>query len=240
MHTHEITFLKHETIAEGTMAFHFHKPDGFRYKAGQSVDMTLIAPAETDASGNTRAFSLVSAPFENQLQVATRLRDSAFKRTLRTLPAGGKVKIDGPFGSMTLHNRVERPALFLAGGIGITPFMSMLRQAGKDQAPHRLYLFYANRRSEDAPFLDELRQLEKANTNFTFVPTMTEADKSRQPWQGETGYIRRELIAKHITDLSAPVCYVAGPPAMVAAMRGMLNGAGVDDDDIRSEEFAGY
>jgi ferredoxin-NADP reductase len=236
----EITLRGHETVAERTMSFYFDKPERFLYQPGQSIDLTLLNPKESDASGNTRAFSLVSAPFEEQLQVATRLRDSAFKRQLQALPTGAMVKIDGPFGSMTLHHKLDRPAVFLAGGVGITPFLSMLRQASRDQTAQQLYFFYSNRRPEDALFLAELRRLEKINSNFALIITMTAMDKSKELWEGETGYIDRAMLAKHIPDLASPIYYLAGPPAMVAAMRELLNGSGIDDDDIRSEEFAGY
>src|SRR5438105_9656974 len=98
------TLVSRKEIAEGTMEFHFSKPPGFAVKAGQSIDLTLIDPPETDAEGNTRAFSLASAPQEPELIIATRMRDTAFKRTLKSMPLGTQVKIDGPFGSFTLHN----------------------------------------------------------------------------------------------------------------------------------------
>lgn len=94
--------------------------------------MTLLDPAETDSEGNTRAFSIASAPQEDTLMIATRMRDTAFKRSLKAMPAGTAVKIEGPFGNLTLHNNAARAAVLLAGGIGITPFRSMaLRQQRK-------------------------------------------------------------------------------------------------------------
>lgn len=236
----EVSLKRHETVAEGTLAFHFEKPTDFHFKAGQSVDVTLISPPETDAEGNTRAFSIVSAPFENDLVVATRMRDTAFKRVLGRLQPGARVQLAGPFGSFTLHNNVARPAAFLAGGIGITPFMSILRQAAHDHLPHRLFLFYSNKRPEDAAFLEELQQLEFKNPNYSIIGTMTEMEHSKRPWQGETGFIRPELLAKSMDNITGSIYYLAGPPAMVSTMREMLNGMGIDDDDIRTEEFAGY
>src|SRR5262249_47852168 len=122
---HTTALRKREQIAEGTIAFHFEKPAGFEFRAGQFLDWTLINPLETDAEGNTRAFSIVSAPFESDV-IATRMRDTAFKRVLRSMPLGTEVKIDGPSGSFTLHKNSAKPAVFLAGGIGITPFVSMV------------------------------------------------------------------------------------------------------------------
>jgi hypothetical protein len=89
-------------IAAGTMAFHFEKPEGFAYKAGQFADYTLINPSETDAEGNTRGFSLASAPYEDDLMLATRMRDTAFKRVLKNMELDTEFTLDAPYGSFTL------------------------------------------------------------------------------------------------------------------------------------------
>jgi ferredoxin-NADP reductase len=229
-----------EEVAERTMAFHFEKPREWPFKAGQYIDMTLINPAETDAEGNTRTFSIASAPHEDTLMIATRMRDSAFKRVLKGMPLGSEVKIEGPFGNLTLHNNVARPAVLLAGGIGITPFRSMVVRGAQEKLPHRIFLLYSNRRPEDAPFLDELQALEKQNLNYKFIPTMTKLEESRRPWHGETGVITAQMLSKFLKNLAGPVYYIAGPPAMVNGLRTVLEKAGVDSDDIRTEEFAGY
>jgi ferredoxin-NADP reductase len=147
------------------MAFHFAKPADFQFRAGQSMDLTLLNPPETDAEGNSRAFSMASAPFDNH-PIATRMRDTAFKRVLPKTSPGVQVKIDHPGGSFVLHRNSEKPAVFLAGGIGITPFLSIIRQAGHDKSPHQMYLFYSNRRPEDAAFLDLLLEATWQNPNF--------------------------------------------------------------------------
>jgi ferredoxin-NADP reductase len=229
-----------EEIAAGTMAFRFEKPEGFVYKAGQFGDYTLINPSETDGEGNTRGFSLASAPYEDDLMLATRMRDTAFKRVLRTMEIGTELTLDAPYGSFTLHNKPNIPAVFLTGGIGVTPVRSIVLQATHDRLPHRIFLFYSNRRPEDAAFLDELSEAQNKNANYTFVGTMTEMEKSSRKWDGETGYITKAMLVKHIGDLTLPIYYVAGPPSMVTAMRKTLNEAGVDDDNIRTEEFSGY
>jgi ferredoxin-NADP reductase len=163
------------------------------------------------------------------------------------MPLGTDVKVEGPFGNLTLHNNASRPAILLAGGIGVTPFRSIVRRAAHEKLPQQIFLFYANRRPEDAPFLDEFRGLARKNPNFTFIPTMSRMSGSRLPWQGETGYIDHGMIAKYVqSDTSSgsnptgPIYYIAGPPQMVGGLRMMLNKAGIDDDDIRTEEFTGY
>jgi ferredoxin-NADP reductase len=232
--------LNRVEAAEGTMAFQFEKPPGFDFRPGQSADLTLLNPPETDSEGNVRTFSIASAPFEDQLMFATRMRDTAFKRSLKKMPLGTVVKMDSAMGSFTLHKNSAKPAVFLAGGIGVTPFSSIVRQADHDRAPHKLYLFYSNRRPEDAPFVGDLQNLEKTNPQFRFIPTMTKMAGSKTTWNGETGRINHEMLSKYLNDLRGPIYYVAGPPAMVSGMRKMLVTSGVDEDDIRSDEFAGY
>ena len=132
MPKYETALTRSETVAEGTMAFHFAKPAGFKFTAGQSMNVSLIDPPESDAKGNSRTFSIVSAPHENELVIATRMRDTAFKRVLKGMPPGGRVGLRGPAGMFTLDPADARPAAYLAGGIGITPFVSMLRSKGYD------------------------------------------------------------------------------------------------------------
>ncbi|MBI2294478.1 MAG: FAD-dependent oxidoreductase [Betaproteobacteria bacterium] len=239
MPTYQVKLSGREQVAEGTMAFRFEKPAGFSFKPGQAVAFELIDPPAGDGQSR-RTFSLVSAPFESTLVVATRMRDSAFKRTLKALPTGGAIKIQGPFGDMTLHEDRARPAAFIAGGIGITPFMSMVRQATKDARPQRLSLIYSNRRPEDAAFLAELQGLERQNPDFRLCATMTEMSQSARRWDGEQGVVDAALVRRCVGDIAAPVYYLAGPPAMVDAMQEVLRGAGVAEDDVHSEEFYGY
>jgi ferredoxin-NADP reductase len=240
MATYQVRLTGRAEVAEGTMAFHFEKPPDFAFKAGQFVNVTLIDPPETDDEGDDRPFSIASAPAEPELVFATRMRDTAFKRVLKTAPMGSPVGITGASGRMVLHEDSGRPAAFLAGGIGITPFRSIIVQATRDRAPHRLFLFYSNRRPEDAAFLDELQGLERANANYRFIGTMTDKAKSRRPWAGETGYITKDMLARHLGSLTGPIYYIVGPPPLVDAMRTMLTDAGVPGADIRLEKFAGY
>ena len=235
-----VKLRKRTEVAERTTAFAFEKPANFVFKAGQFLEFTLTSPPETDSEGDSRAFSIASAPHEEMLMVATRMRDTAFKRVLGGMPLGAQAKVEGPFGDLVLHNNQARAAVFLAGGIGITPFRSMVVRAAKEQLPHHLFLFYSNRRPEDAPFLEELKSLERGNPNFKFVGTMTDMARSGRSWDGETGYLDHEMLSRYLKGAASPIYYIAGPPAMVTALRDVLNHAGVDDDDIRMEEFAGY
>jgi len=240
MPKYDTTLAANETVAEGTMAFRFAKPAGFKFTAGQSMNVSLIDPPETDAKGNARTFSIVSAPHENELVIATRMRDTAFKRVLKNAAPGLRATFDGPNGEMLLHADPARPAAFLAGGIGVTPFLAMARHAASARLAHRLFLFYSNHRAEDAAFLAELRQLESANPNFRLIATMTAPEKSAQPWRGETGRIDQAMLERHLGDLLEPVYYLAGPPSMTEAMRELLGASGLGEESMRCEDFFGY
>ncbi len=241
METFRTKLLQKQEVAEGTMAFRFEKPGGFEFRAGQFVDLTLIDPPETDAGGSTRTFTLASAPYEDELMVATRMRHtSSFKRVLAALPLGAELTLEGPMGSFTLHANASKAAVFLAGGIGITPFLSIATQAARDRLPHHIHLFYLNHRPEDAPFLETLMELEKVNPHFRLIATMTDMDQSNITWSGETGFIDAAMMHRHVETPQGAIYSIAGPPKMVEAMRKMLIEAGVDPDDLRTEEFAGY
>jgi ferredoxin-NADP reductase len=241
MTAYETHLVRRETVAEDTMAFYLERPAGFAFEAGQHATLRVLEPTDIDGFGQSRTFTFASAPHEPELMIATRMRDTAFKRTLRSAPLGLRVGLDGPEGLMLLKDEdVARPAVFIAGGIGVTPFLSIARRAAKVPLPHRIHLFYSNRRPEDAPFLEELRELERANTNFRLIPTMTQMHNSRLPWEGETGPIREEMLARHLPDLKSPVYYLAGPPGMAMGMQVLLDRLGIADRDVRGEEFYGY
>ncbi|HSB10697.1 MAG TPA: FAD-dependent oxidoreductase [Blastocatellia bacterium] len=240
MATYQIELKNRQEIATGTFSFFFEKPAGFEFTAGQFLRFTLIDPPETDAEGDSRTFSVASAPDEDGLMIATRMRDTAFKRVLKSMPLGAEITAKGPYGRMTLHEDASRPAVFLTGGIGITPFRSIAVGAAHAGLAHRIRLFYSNRRPEDAAFLDELAELEAVNRNYRFIPTMTSAAGSKQGWTGETGYINADMLARYVEDPATAVYYVAGPEGLVNAMRKTLADAGVSETDIRAEEFAGY
>ncbi len=235
-----IKLLSRKEIATGTMEFHFEKPAGFTFIPGQAGDFTLDNPPETDAEGNKRSFSLAGAPYEPDLIIATRMRDTAFKRSLKVALRGTELTLDAPWGELVLHDDATIPAVFLTGGIGITPVRSIVLQATHDKNGRKLVLFYSNHRPEDAAFLDELTQAQSENPNFTLIATMTKMKDSAQPWQGETGVIDKAMLLKHLGDIATPIYYISGPPAMVGAMQKMLGEAGVRSSNIRAEEFSGY
>ena len=223
--------LLHKTeVAEGTMEFMLEKPQGFEYRAGQYGDLVLPRPATENESDTNHGFSFASAPYEENLRMATRLRDTPFKRAARQIPEGTLVQLLALWGDFTLHKKVTIPAVFIIGGIGITPVRSMIAQATHDKTAHKITLIYANRTPALAAYTHDLERFAAENKNFTFVPVYTATE----------GYVNADTIRRHVPDIVAPKYYLSGPEGMVRAMRALLVQIGADEDNIRTEEFEGY
>ena len=237
MPIHKIKLLNKRDVANDTMVFEFEKPDGFTFVPGQYGGFTLINPAETDVGGVTRRFSILSTPDDNHIAIAMRIQSSAFKRLLKELPPGSEIKFAGPSGTFILHEDTNIPAIFIAGGIGITPFYSMIKHAIKHQPSRQIILFYGNQSSADAAFLQELSELQNSHANFKLIATMANPENS---WQGEVGFITDDLIHKHTRDLPSPIFYICGSLAMVNALRATLKSLDINDDNIKVEDFPGY
>ncbi len=175
--------------------------------------MTLLDPPYDDEKGPRRHITVVTSPNDRGvLGLATRVRDSAFKRSLAELPVGAEVDVEQPKGDFLLPEDTEQEYVFIAGGIGITVFRSMLRYIAEENLPHRVTLVYSNRDVESTAFLGELQELERANPNLRLVLTMTE-DPS---WDGETRRVDADFLRDHLgDDLGAFTYLVAGPPGMV-------------------------
>ncbi len=229
-----------QEVAKDTMAFWFDTlGSGYIFRAGQNANFILVDPPETDGGGNARTLSFANSPnSKGALMVAMRMRSSAFKNSLQTLTLGTRVKVSQPMGSFTLHKDASRPAVFLAGGIGITPIRSIVGWATDERLPHKLHLFYSNRTAEETAFVERFESWTRENPNLKFIPTVTASRNGS--WRGETGRIDKNMLVKYVPEIRGPIYYVAGPPGMVAAMRQLLDELGVNEDNIKTEEFAGY
>jgi ferredoxin-NADP reductase len=228
--SYDVTLLQKKEIAEGTIEFTLEKPSGFEYRAGQYGDLVLPLSTGLDDSNNKHGFSFVSAPFENTLRMATRMRDSRYKKAAAQVLEGAMVQILALWGDFTLQKNETLPAVFITGGIGITPVRSMIAQATHDKTHHKITLIYANRTLAQAAYTEELKQLAVANVNFTFVPVYTATQ----------GHVNAKLIKQYISNVVAPRYYLSGPGGMVKAMRTLLIEIGADEDNIKTEEFDGY
>lgn len=232
--------IRTDHIASETAGFTFELQDQFTFEAGQTCDVTLPSLRYQDEKGPSRTFSIASSPVDApRVLFATRLTGSAFKRTLVEAAAGLKVEIEGPFGSFVLHRNTARPAVFFAGGVGITPFRSIIKDATERRLTHRMTLFYSNRTAGGTAFLSDLEAWQQTNANVRLIASITDP-LSNEPWVHNTGRMTSAFIKPYVDDLHNAIYYLAGPPEFVKAMRVALDELSADPDNIRSEEFSGY
>lgn len=233
------TLAERREVAKGTLLAVFDLGgEEVDFRPGQYFFLTLLDPPYVDEKGSRRHITVVTSPSERGvLGLCTRLRDSAFKRSLAELPLGAAVEVEPPKGNFVLPEDTSRPYVFVAGGIGITAFRSMLRHAAEAALPYRVTLLYSNRNRAETAFLDELRELEQRLPGFRLVPTMTDDPE----WEGEQRRIDAGFFRDHVADLIGEATFmVAGPPPMVGAMQEELASAGVPEARVVTEKYSGY
>ena len=228
-----------QEIAKGTLLVTFDLlGEEVNFRPGQYFFVTLPDGGHQDDKGLRRHLTVVTSPTEKGvLGFATRMRDSAFKRTLGELPVGSEVEVEPPKGKFSLPEDPSRPLVFVAGGIGITVFRSMLRYISEERLPYRVTLIYSNRDRESTAFLDELRALEQTLPDFRLILTMTEDPG----WEGETRMVDGNLVKDYFDeDLNQYMFLIAGPPAMAEGVQSALQKAGVRDENLIAERYSGY
>jgi len=230
----ETKIINIQPITPSVTSFHLEKPPGFDYQAGQYINITI--PCENpDNRGSRRNCSLSSAPYEDVLTLSFRHGVSTFKKTMLTLGVGTPLSFIGPFGTFFLNEDTSIPAVFLVGGIGITPVHSMIKQALFQKLPKQMTVIYSNRNSSDVPFKEELDTLAQHNTNLTIHYTTTQ-DKDA----GRHGRIDQTMIREIVPDISAAEFYMCGVPKMTLDLKKILEEMGVTKDRIYFEVFTGY
>ena len=231
------TVTEKREVAKGTLLVLF-AVDGYpAYRPGSYFWVELPDRGYSDERGLRRHISLVTSPTEEGVVgLATRLRDSAFKRTLAELEVGDAVEVEEPKGTFVLPESMDEAYVFVAGGIGITVFRSMLRYVADRGLPYRVTLVYSNRDPESAAFLDELQALQATLPEFRLVLTMTNDER----WEGERRHVDALMLRDHLGDLHGYRFLVAGPPGMAKSVEAALHGAGVPEERVLTDSFSGY
>ena len=225
-------------VAKGTLLVVFDlQGEEVDFRPGQYFWVELPNRGYDDEKGLRRHISVVTSPTERGvLGLCTRMRDTAFKNTLAELEVGDAVDVEQPKGDWQLPEDTRKHYVFVAGGIGITVFRSMLRYIADTGEPYQVTLVYSNRDRESTPFLDELQGLEAEIAGLRLVLTMTDDEG----WDGEARRVSREMLTDHLGDLSEPTYLVAGPPAMVESVVESLADAGLPEDQVLPDRFSGY
>jgi ferredoxin-NADP reductase len=226
-------------VAKGTLLVTFDLlGEEVDFTPGQYFFVTLPEVGYQDDRGLRRHITVVTSPNEKGvLGFATRMRESAFKRSLGELPVGTNVEVEPPKGSFALPEDAARPLVFVAGGIGITVFRSMLRYIREEGLPYRVTLIFSNRDRESTAFVEELEELGQEIANFRLILTMTQDPG----WEGETRKIDSQFLQDYLgEDLNENTFLVAGPPAMVEGVQEALDEAGVEEENVIAERYSGY
>jgi len=217
------------------------------YTAGQFAFFD-IGGVSNDPKGPIRHFTIASSPTEDFILISTRIRDTPYKKRLSSLEKGVKVKVRGPEGKFVLHEDYSKAAVLLSGGIGVTPFRSMIKYATDKQLPLKLNMFDSNRDQANILYKNEFDECLKTNRNLKIIYTITPAEEQGQTpptsnWKGERGIINKTMITKYLTtsELDNSVFYVCGPPGMLKAMQNLLqDDLHIPKERIKVEEFTGY
>ncbi len=235
-----IHFRSKQEIAKDTYTFFFERPQDFEFLPGQYNRWTLPITA-TDGRGSSRFFTISSSPLEKKsLTVTTKIIQSDFKKALVQLKENDEIKIFGPMGNFILDETNTTPRVFIAGGIGITPYHSMITYAAANNLTIPLTLFVSFSTPEEMVFFEELKTIEEQHANMTIVYTITKPEESQTEWNGEKGRITQELIKKYVPSFNELLFYVVGPPPMEEATTQLLKDMQVPQGNILTEAFTGY
>ena len=223
----ETTILGRKELAVDTFEVTLKRPAEFTFVAGQYTQIQLPKLLKADPKGRSRQFSIVSSPSNfDEVKVVFRMTGSGFKETLLNLPVGSSLRLEQAAGSFVLPQTLTRPHVFVAGGVGISPFMSYVTERVNDHWDHPIRLFYGNQSPEKAAYLAELKSIEKIQSRFTLHSIY------KQPTQ--------ELFAQCAKKHTDATWWVVGPPALVATATAGLRMAGIQDQHIKTEPFTGY
>ncbi len=238
--TFTVSFLKKEQLTEDTYSFYFDRPSDFQFEPGQYLRLTLDI-VDPDERGNKRMFTISSSPTEkDHLTITTRIIQSSFKKTLHALTANTPVTIFGPLGRFVLNEQELAPRVFLAGGIGITPFHSMIRYAADKNLSIPITLFTSFKNADEVVFREELKEIIQKHSRFELVETVTRPEEGKKPWDGHVGRVDAEWIKQNVANISSSLFYISGPGKMVDALSEVVQSLDVDQEKIRTEKFPGY
>lgn len=223
----ETQIMAHKEVAKGTHEVTLKRPSTFAFQAGQYTQVAVPKLTHSDPKGRSRQFSVASSPYDmDEIKVVFRFSGSGFKETLINTPIGASVQIEQAAGSFLLPQKLTRPQVFVAGGVGIAPFMSYLHQRIEDVWEQPITLLYGNQNPESSAYLEELKQMSKQHRQFSLDTIY------KQPTPG--------LFVKLAEKYKDTVWWVVGPPGMVAVTVNGLHLGGISADKIVTEPFDGY
>ncbi len=234
-----LTLERVEEIADGTLLFVFDRPAEYDYRAGQYCALRVKELVEADPKGPARSFSFSSSPSDEKLTFAMRSGPSGFKKTMWSLKPGDTIEATKAVGFFTEPDDNDQPIVFIVGGIGITPALSILREALKQGSTREYTLFYANRFAKDAAFHEDLKQLEEALPHFRYITVLSQSEDPVASKNDERGYITAPMLEKYVPNASACLYYLVGSVQFIDTMEELLAGLGVMKEQCKKDPFTG-
>jgi len=214
-------------------SYRFPRPPELTYKPGQYFSIT-IKQGDREL---TKHFSFSSSPTDkDHFEFTKKFTDHEYSMALKAAKVGDWARIDAPYGQFTFEGEYPKIAL-LAGGIGITPFISICKNATDKRLNSKITLFYGCRTENDIAFKQELEKMQEQNKNLKIVFMVNEVSSQ---WKGATGVINAEMIKKELPDYKDNLFYVCGPPPMVKAMETLVESIGLPKTQLKLEYFTGY
>lgn len=237
--TMKLIFVNKTKVADDIYKFSFKKPEGFIYQPGQFFRLT-IEHANPDDRGIDRWFTVSSSPTEKKLAITTRIieQSSTFKKTLLNLKLGSSIKATKPEGDFLLP---KSPAslLWVAGGIGITPFRSQIKYLlDKNINDYDIILLYSNKTLASTAFKKIFKKANLKLKSFKLIITLTEDDNLS--WKGERGIINWDMIQRNVSDANLRKIYISGPKPMVETYQQILLDKNIKENRIMLDRFPGY
>lgn len=226
-------------LAPNIYSFFFNKPIDFNFIPGQYIRMILYHK-NPDKEGSSRFFTIASNPLSENIMITTKFRDSSFKKALLRLNRDEKIEIFGPIGQFFLDERSRKSVVFLSGGMGITPFHSMISYIHEMNLHINTTLIASFNSINDVIFYKELDNIGKNNKCIKVIYTITSGGKNNMQWEGERGRIDENLIKKYVLNYLESTFYVTGPNNMVDSISKLLKAMNVLDENIIMEKFTGY
>lgn len=235
-----LPFYKKEQLNQDTFTFYFRRNGSEKeFKPGQYFEVKL--PIEKiDDRGDARVFTISSSPTNKDFfTITTRIIQSSFKKTLLNLQNGTPVSFEGPWDDIEVNLNDPSPKVFLAGGIGITPFHSIVEFCSDMKLDIPMTLFASWSKREDVIFDDFFKRQEKVLSKFKYIPSITK-DIALSDWSGERGRINQSVIERHVVNIDAPTYYIVGPGEFIKGMENLLLGMSITQEKIIFEHFSGY
>lgn len=235
-----LTLKEKIQLAPSVYDFVFATDTGMKFRAGQYLEWTHEHD-KPDSRGNRRYFTIASAPTEDEIIMGVKFYDppSSYKKSMLAMEPGEKILAGQLAGDFTLPKNPKEKSVFIAGGIGITPFRSMVKYLVDTKQSRDIVLFYSNKNVSEAVYTDIFDQAVE-QIGLKVVYTLTDSAQVPPGWKGKVGMIDAEMIAAEVPDFKQRTFYISGPHSMVTTFEHVLVGMGVHKNKIKTDFFPGF